>query len=82
MKAGRIRKCLSCKTYTLKESCPRCGGKTVSPHPIHFTPETRYAGLLLKARKSRGGVMLFNRRSTVNQREDGSGDKDTSVQHP
>ncbi|MEM1945697.1 MAG: nucleolar RNA-binding Nop10p family protein [Candidatus Caldarchaeum sp.] len=53
LKAGRIMRCPECRTYTLKEYCPRCGGRTASPHPIHFTPESRYASLLLKARKSR-----------------------------
>jgi H/ACA ribonucleoprotein complex subunit 3 len=38
-----MRKCPSCKRYTLKESCPACGGRTVSPHPPRFSPEDKYA---------------------------------------
>ncbi|MEM0440554.1 MAG: nucleolar RNA-binding Nop10p family protein [Candidatus Caldarchaeum sp.] len=51
MKAGRLRKCPTCSTYTLKEVCPKCGEKTVSPHPIHFVPDSTFGQLLLKARK-------------------------------
>ncbi|HDI31646.1 MAG TPA: RNA-protein complex protein Nop10 [Thermofilum sp.] len=39
---GLIRKCISCNRYTLKETCPYCGGKTRSPHPPKFSPEDRY----------------------------------------
>jgi len=37
-----IRKCPNCKTYTLKEICPRCGSKTVSAAPPRFSPVDRY----------------------------------------
>ncbi|MCS6769748.1 MAG: RNA-protein complex protein Nop10 [Candidatus Caldarchaeum sp.] len=55
MKAGRLRRCPSCRTYTLKESCPSCGERTLSPHPVHFIPDSRMAELLLKARRSLHG---------------------------
>ncbi|MEL9940073.1 MAG: RNA-protein complex protein Nop10 [Ignisphaera sp.] len=38
----RIRKCPNCKTYTLKEICPKCGNKTIVPHPPRFSPEDKY----------------------------------------
>ncbi|MEK6760355.1 MAG: nucleolar RNA-binding Nop10p family protein [Nanoarchaeota archaeon] len=28
----KLRKCLHCKTYTLKENCPKCGSKTKDAH--------------------------------------------------
>ncbi|MCC6014996.1 MAG: RNA-protein complex protein Nop10 [Desulfurococcaceae archaeon] len=37
-----IRRCPSCKTYTLKEVCPRCGSKTVSAAPPRFSPVDKY----------------------------------------
>jgi H/ACA ribonucleoprotein complex subunit 3 len=51
LKAGRIRKCPHCMTYTLKEVCKVCGSKTVSPHPVHFTPSSKHASLLLRPGK-------------------------------
>ncbi|RLE84342.1 MAG: RNA-protein complex protein Nop10 [Thermoprotei archaeon] len=41
-KRGLIRKCPSCKRYTLMEVCPKCGERTRSPHPPKFSPEDRY----------------------------------------
>jgi len=38
----RIRKCPHCKTYTLREACPKCGTKTCVPHPHRFSPEDKY----------------------------------------
>lgn len=37
-----MRKCLDCKIYTFKDSCPKCGKKTVSPIPPPFSPEDKY----------------------------------------
>ena len=37
-----IRRCPSCKTYTLKEVCPKCGSKTVSAAPPRFSPVDKY----------------------------------------
>ncbi|MCD6476876.1 MAG: nucleolar RNA-binding Nop10p family protein [Candidatus Aenigmarchaeota archaeon] len=34
-----IKKCIKCNTYTLKEICPKCGGKTKSAHPPKFSLE-------------------------------------------
>jgi len=38
----RMRKCLNCGTYTLRESCIRCGGPTNRVKPARFSPEDRY----------------------------------------
>jgi len=37
-----IRRCINCKIYTIKEICPRCGSKTVVPHPPRFSPDDKY----------------------------------------
>ncbi|MBS3071344.1 hypothetical protein J4407_03550 [Candidatus Pacearchaeota archaeon] len=28
----KLRKCQNCKTYTLKDSCPKCDSKTSNAH--------------------------------------------------
>jgi len=38
----RIRKCPQCNRYTLSEVCPKCGAKTIVPHPPRFSPEDKY----------------------------------------
>lgn len=38
----RIRKCVNCKLYTIKDVCPRCNSKTVIPHPPRFSPDDKY----------------------------------------
>ncbi|MGA8855913.1 MAG: RNA-protein complex protein Nop10 [Candidatus Bathyarchaeia archaeon] len=40
-----LRKCPNCKTYTLKQNCPKCGEPTVTPHPPKFSPHDKYARL-------------------------------------
>jgi len=37
-----MRKCPSCKAYTLKEKCPKCGDRTVNPEPPKFLPTDKY----------------------------------------
>lgn len=37
-----LRKCGSCKLYTLKEKCPACGGATFMPIPAKYSPDDRY----------------------------------------
>ncbi len=39
---SKIRKCLKCGTYTLKEVCDKCGEKTVMSIPPRFSPEDKY----------------------------------------
>ena len=42
----KMRKCVSCDAYTLKDVCPKCGSKsktkTKSAHPPSFSPEDKY----------------------------------------
>ncbi|HIQ50075.1 MAG TPA: RNA-protein complex protein Nop10 [Nanoarchaeota archaeon] len=38
----KLRKCVKCKRYTLKELCPLCGANTISAHPPKFSPEDKY----------------------------------------
>jgi H/ACA ribonucleoprotein complex subunit 3 len=37
-----LRRCTGCSQYTLKESCPRCGGVAESPHPAKFSLDDKY----------------------------------------
>ena len=37
-----LRRCKSCNQYTLKETCPSCGGDTESPHPAKFSIDDKY----------------------------------------
>jgi len=50
----RMRKCPKCGTYTLKENCPVCGEKTVTPIPPRFSPEDPYGKYRRKLRKEVG----------------------------
>ncbi len=45
----RIRKCVKCYRYTLKERCPVCGSETIFPHPARFSPEDRYVEYRVRA---------------------------------
>jgi len=38
-----MRKCTQCSRYTLKNTCPDCGGSTTIPHPAKFSPDDKYA---------------------------------------
>lgn len=42
MTESLIRICRGCRRYTLKESCPECGGGTRTPHPVRFSPQDRW----------------------------------------
>ncbi len=37
-----ILKCQKCNSYTLKDHCPKCDGKTISPKPAKFSPEDKF----------------------------------------
>jgi H/ACA ribonucleoprotein complex subunit 3 len=37
-----LRKCLSCREYTLREQCLKCGGATFMPMPAKYSPEDKY----------------------------------------
>lgn len=38
----RIKRCPQCKLYTIKDICPQCNSKTISPHPPRFSPEDKH----------------------------------------
>ncbi len=42
MKCG-IKKCPSCKAYTMEGACPKCGAKAECSHPPKFSFEDKYA---------------------------------------
>lgn len=37
-----IHRCRACMVYTLRETCPKCGAATGSPHPVRFSPLDPY----------------------------------------
>ncbi|RLF71172.1 MAG: RNA-protein complex protein Nop10 [Thermoplasmata archaeon] len=39
---SKIKRCPSCRMYTLKDICPRCNQSTVSTFPPRFSPEDRW----------------------------------------
>jgi H/ACA ribonucleoprotein complex subunit 3 len=38
----KIYKCSKCNVYTLKQTCPECGGEVFDPRPAKFSPEDKY----------------------------------------
>ncbi len=46
-----ILKCLSCRSYTMKDICPYCSGTAVSPNPPKYSPEDKYAKYRREAKK-------------------------------
>ena len=49
-----IRWCPACEIYTLKEECPKCGGRTATKAPPRYSPQDRYGKyrrMLLKERE-------------------------------
>ncbi|WP_462272767.1 RNA-protein complex protein Nop10 [Methanohalophilus sp.] len=38
----KILKCISCGEYTLQETCPKCGKKTIKPSPARYSPRDPY----------------------------------------
>ncbi|MDK6027958.1 RNA-protein complex protein Nop10 [Ignisphaera sp. 4213-co] len=46
----RIKKCPKCNLYTLKDLCPKCGSKTIVPHPPRFSPEDKYVEYRLRSK--------------------------------
>jgi H/ACA ribonucleoprotein complex subunit 3 len=39
---SKMRKCVKCGVYTLKNCCPNCGEETINPKPPRFSPEDPY----------------------------------------
>jgi H/ACA ribonucleoprotein complex subunit 3 len=44
--------CKTCYIYTLKENCPNCNNKTLSPKPAKFSIEDKYLRYRLKAKEN------------------------------
>jgi len=42
MTQGVMRRCPVCQEYTLADSCPRDGARTLDPRPAKFSPEDPY----------------------------------------
>ncbi|MGA8844921.1 MAG: RNA-protein complex protein Nop10 [Nitrososphaeraceae archaeon] len=38
----QLKKCNSCKTYTISELCNNCKKETIDPHPPKFSPYDKY----------------------------------------
>jgi H/ACA ribonucleoprotein complex subunit 3 len=36
-----LSRCMECSAYSLRAECPKCGGRTMTPHPPRFSPEDR-----------------------------------------
>ena len=45
---GIMRRCEKCGSYTFKEACPKCGGKTLISHPPKFSPQDKYLRLRMQ----------------------------------
>jgi len=50
-----LRKCPACGEYTLKDTCPKCGGITFMPMPATYSPEDRYGKYRRKLKKEIAG---------------------------
>ena len=46
-----MKRCTSCKEYTLQETCPRCGAKAKPNRPAKFSPEDQYGEYRRKLKK-------------------------------
>jgi H/ACA ribonucleoprotein complex subunit 3 len=43
MSESILRRCVACRRYSLRASCPACGAATSSPHPARYSPQDRWA---------------------------------------
>ena len=50
-----LRRCPSCKKYTLREACPLCGGVTFMPIPAKYSPSDKYGEYRRKLKKEISG---------------------------
>ncbi|MBA3045451.1 MAG: RNA-protein complex protein Nop10 [Candidatus Thermoplasmatota archaeon] len=44
-------KCMECGSYSLRDACPKCSGRVVTPHPPRFSPEDKYGHYRRKLKK-------------------------------
>ena len=57
---NRIMKCGDCKTYTIKNNCPKCGAKTSSPKPAKYSADDRYGQYRRKYKSNMGTKNVWN----------------------
>ncbi len=38
-----IYKCGPCRAYTMKETCPKCGSRTIIAKPLKYSPDDKLA---------------------------------------
>ncbi|WP_456418332.1 RNA-protein complex protein Nop10 [Methanocaldococcus infernus] len=62
----KIRKCERCGRYTLKETCPVCGGKTFYPKPPKFSLEDRWGEYRRKLKRALRNKLPMQSSDTVN----------------
>ena len=48
-----MRVCRADGTYTLRDVCPKCGARAVSPLPPRYSPEDRYGAYRRRLMKER-----------------------------
>ncbi len=46
-----LHRCEACKEYTLKETCPHCGGRAVPNRPAKYSPEDHHGEYRRKLKK-------------------------------
>ena len=46
-----LKRCTSCREYTLQETCPRCGAPAKPNRPAKFSPEDAYGEYRRKLKK-------------------------------
>jgi len=49
-----MRVCREDRTYTLRDVCPKCGARTVTPLPPRYSPEDRYGAYRRRLRREGG----------------------------
>lgn len=54
----KIKKCVHCGRYTLKEKCPSCGEKTLIAHPARFSPDDKYLEYKIKSLLHSKGINI------------------------
>lgn len=54
----KIKKCVKCGRYTLKEKCPLCDEKTLVAHPARFSPDDKYLKYKIKSILRSKGIKI------------------------
>jgi H/ACA ribonucleoprotein complex subunit 3 len=50
-----LRKCGSCRSYTMMSTCPKCGGVTFMSMPAKYSPDDRYGEYRRRLKKELKG---------------------------